>query len=84
MASCMDDKQTFKHWRHGFCLFLVLPFLEGPVGAGRKGVQPSFILHSQVQTKINVNYDAKEVHEHSPSLSSWKKFFFIFFRRQRS
>lgn len=56
-------------------------FLEGG-GGWEKGVQPLFILYSQVQTKKkNVNYDTKEiVHKHSPSLSSWKKFFlFLFF-----
>lgn len=69
----MDDKQTCDLYINiggmAFAFFLFFLFLEGG-GGWEKGVQPSFILHSQVQTKKkkNVNYaDTKEiVHEHSP------------------
>ena len=69
-----------------FAFFLFF-FLERG-GGWEKGVQPLLFYSAQSSSnqKKNVNYDTKEiVHEHSPSLSSWKKFFFlIFFRRQRS
>ena len=80
----MDDKQTcdlcIDIGGMAFAFFLFFLFLEGG-GGWEKGVQPSFILHSQLQTKKkNVNYDTKEiVHEHSSSLSTWKKFFYFYF-----
>ena len=87
----MDDKQTcdlginIGGMAFAFCLFFL--FLEGG-GGWEKGVQPLLFYSAQSSSnqKKNVNYDTKEiVHEHSPSLSSWKKFFyFYFFRRQRS
>ena len=50
----MDDKQTcdlcIDIGGMAFAFFLFFLFLEGGVG-WEKGVQPSFILHSQLQTK---------------------------------
>ena len=78
----MDDKQTCNLYINigGMAFAFFLFFLEG-VGPVRKGLTALLILHSQVQTKKkNVNYDTKEiVHEPSPSLSSWKKFFYFYF-----
>lgn len=82
VASCMDDKQTCNLYINigGMAFAFFLFFLEG-VGPVRKGLTALLILHSQVQTKKkNVNYHTKEiVHEPSPSLSSWKKFFYFYF-----
>ena len=82
VASCMDGKQTYDLYINiGGMAFAFFLFFWRGVGAGRKGF--SLYLFCTVKfkpKKKNVNYDTKEiVHEPSPSLSSWKKFFFFFF-----